>query len=342
MRVLVTGGTGLVGRHVIAALARRGERIRALARSDAAAAALAALGAEVARGDLSDEAALDRAAAGCDAVVHTAATVLSRRPWADWRAVNVLGSERVATSTARAGARLVHLSSVAVYGGRLARRSATPLDEAFDLERAATPRDPYARSKREAELAVWRVAQATGLVATALRPCVIYGEGDRHFSPRVARVVRRGLVPLIGDGTNRLSVVYAGNVAAAVLAALDHPEHPGPFNVTNDADLTLREFVAHFAAGLGVRPRFIPIPRRLARSVAKAGDAALALLQPRAALVGMREAVQFLSGDNPFRSDRAERELGWRPVAAAAEAVERTAASFRGDGRRAAGGSPAP
>jgi len=328
VKVFVTGGTGLVGRHLIAALRARGDAVRALARSEASAAELVRLGAEPARGDLSDAARLDAAIAGCDAVVHAAATVLAGGRWAAWREVNVLGTERVARSAARGRARMIHLSSVAVYGRSCASIDRPGNDEGFDLAQAPLTRERYARSKREAELALWSVTRQTGLSAVALRPCVLYGEGDRYFSPGIARALRRGRVPLIGDGGNRMTVVYAGNVAAAVAAALDHPEATGPFNVTNDGQLTLREFVERFAAGLGVTPRWLRIPRGLAWSAARAWDATIGALVPTGAL-SLTVAVQFLAGDNRYSSARAERLLGWRPAVAAADAAERTGASFR-------------
>ena len=330
VKVFVTGGTGLLGRHVIAALRARGDTVRALVRSDAAAADLAARGAECVRGDLSDAGRLDRLVAGSDAVVHAAAIVLAGGRWEAWHAANVLGTERVARSAARHGARLIHISSVAVYGRRRARqRDATVEDEDFDLASAAPPRDPYARSKREAELAVWRIAEETGLSAVALRPCVIYGEGDRHFSPRVARAMRWGFVPRFGDGENHLTVVYAGNVAAAVTAALDHGGVTGPFNVTNDGSVTQREFVERFAAGLGLTPRALRIPAPLAFTVARALDGVAGALLPHPGGPSLTNAVQFLTAENAYSSARAHHRLEWRPPVPAAEAVERTGASFR-------------
>ncbi len=330
MRIFITGGTGLVGRHVITALRARGDTLRALARTETAAVELSELGAEPVRGDLSDAARLDQMTAGADAVVHAAAIVLAGGRWTAWHAANVLGTERVARSAARHGARLIHISSVAVYGRQLAYdRSPAGLDEEFDLERATVPRDFYARSKREAERAVWRVAHETGLSAVALRPCVIYGEGDRHFSPRVARLLRLGHVPLIGDGTNHITVVYAGNVAAAVTAALENGGVSGPFNVTNDGQITQREFAERFAAGLGVRPRWIRIPHRLAWRVARVWDAAIGALPLSSGAPSLSSAVQFLAGENGYSSARAQRLLNWRPPVPAGDAVERTGASYR-------------
>lgn len=330
MNVFVTGGSGLVGRHVIAALRRRGDRVRALARRASAAAELAALGAEPLAGDLSDAVRLDALIAGSDAVVHAAAVVLGGGPWRVWHETNVAGTERIARSAARHGARLVHISSVAVYGRRPARDlDGIALDETFDLDHATPARDAYARSKREAEQAVWRTAAETQLSAIALRPCVLYGEGDRHLSPRLARLLRLGLVPRAGRGDNRLTVVYAGSVADAVTAALDRRGVTGPFNVANDGNLSLRAFVERFAAGLGERPRWLPLPAGLARAAARAWDAALDVLPRPAASLSLGNAVQFLTADNPYSSARAERELAWRPSVDAAEAAERTGASFR-------------
>ena len=207
------------------------------------------------------------------------------------------------------------------------------MTEDFGLDRPLFAGDHYARSKREAEQAVWRVAGAAGLRAVALRPCVIYGEGDSQFSPRVATALRlgRGVVPLLGRGDNLLSVVYAGNVAAAVLAALDRGDATGPYLVANDGGITLREFLERFAAGLGIKPRFVPVAAGPAWQAARAVDAALRLVRPRAPMGTLKTAVQFLANDNPYSSARAERELAWRSPVLPATAAERTGRAFRRD-----------
>lgn len=330
MRVFVTGGTGLLGRHVITALVARGDTVVALARSDAADAALRALGADPLRGDLGDAGLLARGVETAEAAVHSAAIVLSDGGWSEFLAANVTPTIAIARACARLKRRLVHISSVAAYGRATTYDSGTgSVSEDFGLDRPIYPGDHYARSKREAELAVWRVADEAGLSAVALRPCVIYGEGDRAFTIRAARLLRHGLAPLIGGGHNALSVVYAGNVAAAVLAALDRPRVTGAFNVANDGRITQREFIEHFAAGLGVSVTLLRVPRRLAWQGARAADAVLRRLRPAQSMTLLKTAVQFLAGDNPFVSTRAERELGWRPVIAPADAVRRTGQWFR-------------
>ena len=331
MRVFVTGGTGLVGTHTVRALLARGDRVLALSRSAAADAHLRELGADILRGDLGDDASLGRGVAECEAVVNAAAVVLSRKGWDWYYATNVGPAGQIARLCAREGTRLVHISSVAVYGRATTYdQGAASVTEEFGLDRPLFPGDHYARSKREAELAVWRVAGETNLSAVALRPCVIYGEHDRAFAIRAVRLVRRGLAPLIGTGDNPLSAVYAGNVAAAVLAALDRPAVTGAFNVCNDGVIRQREFVERLARGLDAPVRFIQVSKAVAWRGAGAADFVLRRLGRSAPVMLLKPAVQFLANDNPFVSAKAERELGWRPVMAPAEAVERTGAWFRG------------
>lgn len=315
MTTLVTGGSGLVGSHVIEVLRASGEPVRALVRP-AARDIVAALGADPVIGDITDEAAWQHAAQGVTAIVHAAALVLQRASWDEYRRVNVGGTRQAVLAAQRTGARLVHISSVAVYGGSAAYR-ATPerRDEGYAF-RPLADLDRYARSKREAENVV-REAGAAGLAAVAIRPNVIYGERDRLFTPQLLPFARLGWAPAIGPGTNRLACVYAGNVAAAVVAALERPR-PGfrAYNVTGDRPpaLTAREFVTAFGRALGRRMRYVRVPLL-------AFQAAMAVRRgPRLA----RAAVSFLTGENPWVFDRICRELEWEPPYATVAAIERT------------------
>lgn len=319
MTVLVTGASGLVGSHVVAALVARGDAVRALVRR-ASRDAVVRLGAEVVTGDVIDTVAWEAAARGVRAIVHAAAIVQRRASWDQYVAVNVEAT-RLAVAAARAsGARLVHISSVAVYGGTAAY-PLTPERRAEDYPFRPIPNsDFYGRTKRMAEAVVRQAAERREIAAVALRPNVIYGERDRLFTPRLIRVLRLRLAPRIGAGTNRLSCVYAGNVAAAALAALEAPDRGfRAYNVTSDGPpaLSQREFFAAFATALG-RPYLpLPIPAALA-SVA-------GLLAGRR--LG-RAAVSFLRGENPYSDAALRDELGWRPVTAARAAIARTVAWF--------------
>lgn len=320
-----------MGSHVLEALRARGEQTRALVRSESRA-EVEALGAEAVIGDITDEAVWRRAAAGVRGIVHAAALVARRAPFQEFERVNV-GGTRLATEAARrTGARLIHVSSVAVYGRSVTYASGHgTIAEDFPFK-PLPARDFYARTKRMADELVQREASAGGLNAVSMRPNVIYGERDRLFTPRVIATVRRGFVPQIGPGTNQLSCVYAGNVASAIVAALDAPPINGfrAYNVTHDAPplLEQREFFAAFAAALGVRPRAIHIPILLVRLGAGAWTAALRLLSPgRYAGLGAA-AVSFVIGENPYSVARIRAELGWTPPYDARTAIQRAVAWF--------------
>lgn len=318
MTVLVTGGSGLVGSHVIVALRAAGRNVRALVR-ERSAAQVAALGAEPAIGDVTDPEAWRKAADGVDGVVHAAALVQDRGSYSDYERVNV-GGTRLAVAAARAGrAPLVHVSSVAVYGGSAAYGTQPERrDETYPFSPLSIA-DVYARSKRASEELVRAAAADGGLAAVALRPNVIYGERDRLFTPRVLTAARVGWAPAIGAGTNHLSCVYAGNVASAAVAALGRAE-PGfrAYNVTNDAPpvLTEREFIAAFASALGKRLRRVQIPRLVLQAF---------MSLTRGPRLG-RSAVAFLTGENPYVSDLIRRELSWEPPFSTPAAVQKTVA----------------
>ncbi|HEX9394017.1 MAG TPA: NAD-dependent epimerase/dehydratase family protein [Gemmatimonadales bacterium] len=328
MTILVTGGSGMVGSHVIAALVARGDAVRALVRP-AARAAVAALGATAVAGDITDPAAWARAATGVRAVVHAAALVAPSAPLDAFLAVNVEGTRHALTAARACGARLVHVSSVAVYGrtaGDGAGRGA--VDEDFPFQKI-WERDYYAQSKRRAEEVLWEEVARGGVAAVVIRPNVIYGEYDRLFSPRVVRAVRGGIVPQIGPGTNRLSCVYAGNVAAAIVLALDAPAAVGrAYNTTDDGPdaFTQRTFVDAFAEALGVRVRRVRLPYGVARFAVDVGARWQMIVRPgRYPGIG-GSAVRFFAGENPYVAERARRELGWRAVVRPREAVRRTVA----------------
>jgi len=324
--VLVTGGSGLVGSHVILALKAAGEPVRALVHSRSRD-AVVALGAEPVEGDTRDPDAWRVAAAGARAIVHAAAIVAAKTSREEFFAVNVGGTGQAITAAREAGARLLHISSVAVYG-RTPGVPAGGVDEDTPLGKLQ-PHDFYAHSKRRAEEVLWEEMARGGLAAVVVRPNVIYGEYDRVFSPRVVRAVRFGIVPQVFPGTNRLSCVYAGNVAAAIVRAIDAPAAPGrAYNVTDDgpASHTQRGFVDAFAQALGVRVRRVTLPYAVARFVVDWWARAQFLLKPGTYPGIGGAAVRFLSGENPYSSARARRELGWEPVVDPIEAVRRTVA----------------
>lgn len=320
---LVTGATGLVGSHIVERLLGMGWTVRALTRSPERAARALPAGVAAFAGDVLDEASFTRAAAGCHVVFHTAANIIVRGGWEAYRVTNVEGTRIAIAATERARARLLHVSSVAVYGST-ARYAAKPGEKTLeDTPLAPLPeRAHYARSKREAEDLVLAAHRQGRVWSTAVRPDVIYGRRDRQFVPRMARLVRYGAIPSINGGRSTTPVVHAANVAqGAVLAATSDVAGGKAYNLANDFDVTVRSFFDLAGTGLGTRPLWVPMPEWLARGALRAVKSTVRALTAGRFNVVSSSAVDFLAKDNPFSSERAKRESGWRPEVRPEEGV---------------------
>ncbi|HEU4586035.1 MAG TPA: NAD-dependent epimerase/dehydratase family protein [Gemmatimonadaceae bacterium] len=309
---LVTGATGQVGSYIVERLRADGWRTRALVRTPAAAEWLAAEGVELARGDVLDAASFRDAAAGCDAIFHAAAVVTARGGWELYRDANVGGTHNAIEAASASGARLLHVSSVAVYGGA-ARYRDRPTDESTPL--APLPeRAFYARSKRESERLVLDAHASGRIWAAAVRPDVIYGRRDRQFVPRLARVLEHGFFPVLNGGVSTLAIVHAASVADGAVRAVGIDAAGGQaYNLANDFPVTVADFARLAGEGLGRRVRLVSFPTTLARAALAAVRGALRAVGSGAMAAQSSGTLDFLSRDNPFTSERARRELGWSP-----------------------------
>lgn len=333
MRIFLTGGTGLIGSHVAERLRGRGDDVAALVRPSSDTAHLESLGCELVVGDLMDPvpemAARMRDA---DAVIHAAAKVFQAGSREEFLRVNVEGTERVLEAASHAAPRVVHLSSVAVYAGLSMER---PLTE--DRWTRADPdrQSRYAASKHLSERAAWRAHEAGAVRLTTVRPSVVYGERDRSATPVLVRYASLPLVPLVGGGRTTLPLVYAGNVARGVVAALDRDAAIGrAYNLALDVPVTGRELLALLGLGLGRQVRVVPVPGGPARAVAAAVEAVTRWL-PLISTVDARRGAASMSRDNPYDSGPARLELGWSGLIPHEEGVRRTMEWWR---QREAGG----
>jgi len=220
VRVLVTGGTGYVGSHTVAALIAGGHDIRLLVRSpDRIAPALGPLGlsgpVDHVVGDVTDRECVERALAGCDAVVHAAAVFsLDSRAYRRMGQTNVRGAETVLTAAVQHGCDpIVHVSSIVALLQR--RATVTPKST---LSKA---RGVYVRSKAASE-AVARRLQADGAPIVIVQPGGVFGPHDPHLGDNVQRLrnVLRGRYPTWpSGGYHQVDVREVAEVHAAVMSA---------------------------------------------------------------------------------------------------------------------------
>jgi len=312
---LVTGANGFIGRILCDALAASGRRVRKAVRAPDPGSPDA-----VAIGDIGPATDWRAALEGVREVVHLAARTHVLRetaadPLAEYRRINVAGTEQLARTAAACGARrLVFLSSVKVNGEQTGARPYTEDD-------APRPEDAYGVSKWEAEQALSRVAAATGLEVVVLRPPLVYGPGVKGNFLRLMNLVARGTVLPLGAIANRRSLVYAGNLAGAIVTALAAPQAAGrTYLVSDGEDVSTPELARAIARALGVRPRLASAPP--------------ALLRFAAALAGRRAEFARLAGSLQVDSSRLRRELAWRPALTLAQGLAVTARWYReGRGR---------
>jgi dihydroflavonol-4-reductase len=313
-RAFLTGGSGFVGAALLTGLRARGTEVVALARSDAAAAAIAARGAEVVRGDLLDEDALAGAMRDCEVVFHVAGVndMCPIDPAPMYRA-NVEGAATVARAAARAGvARMVHTSSAATIGeapGTIARE---------DSPHRGSFLSHYERSKHQGEQAVAAEARRTGLDVVYVNPSSVQGPGRAGGTAKIWLAVVDGRLPAVVE--TRLSVVDVDDCTEAHLRAETHGSG-GERYLISGATLSTREAIEIVlgVAGVEKRPRFVPAAPVM-------GLGALVELGFRAAHRHpplCREMVRTLRHGHAYDGSRAQRELGltYTPVR---ETVRRT------------------
>jgi nucleoside-diphosphate-sugar epimerase len=320
VKAFVTGGTGFVGAHLVRALRARGDSVTCLVRSPAKAAALGWTDVRVVRGDLDDAAALRDGCAGADVIYHVAGRI-SARDLHEFMRANRDGTANVLEAAAeRPPQRFVLVSSLAAAGPTV---PGAPIDET----RPPSPVTPYGQSKLAAEVLVRAMAASW----TIVRPPTVYGERDRELL-KVFRLARLGIAPVFGDGSQALSVIYAGDLAAALLAAarasgaanrLYYAAHPHA--------TTSRELVRAIGRSLGRTPYIVPLPGPLARALLWAVGSA-AHLVGRATLLSSDKAAEFLAPAWTCRPDALMRDTGWRAATDLDSGLRRTADWYRTEG----------
>jgi nucleoside-diphosphate-sugar epimerase len=324
MEVLITGGNGLLGRHLVRALQERGDGVRVLVLPDEDSSWLDERGVTVHRGDVRRPETLTAPTSAVEAVLHLAGMMGVWRPIADYRAVNVTGTENVCRAALGGGARVVHVSSWTVYG--------MALGEPVREEHPLSPfHEPYAATKAAGDMAVQRMIVQDGLDAVIVRPGTFFGPGDRLHFGRMADRLRAGRGVIVGSGDNALPFVYVTDVVQGLLAALDQEDAIGrAYNVTNDRPLTQRQFLHAIAREIGASPPRVHLPYRALYAAGYAAERLASLTRSQRQPVVTRLGVKLFGTDNRHAIDKARRELGFSPQVSLEDGVRLAAAWYLG------------
>lgn len=311
--MLVTGVNGFVGRQLCAELVGRGQAVRAAMRNrtefDLAGfeiSWIAGMGADTTWED---------ALRGIKVVIHLAARVHVMRedaadPLAEFRRVNVAGTENLARQAAVAGVkRLVYVSSIGVNG------LSTAVDRPFSEADVPAPHNAYALSKWETEQALYRVAQETGLEVVIVRPPLVYGLGAPGNFAQMMRVLRKGIPLPLASVRNLRSLIYIENLVDALIVCATHPAAAGQTYLVSDGeDVSTPDLMRQLGAAMGHPARLFPCPP--------------ALLKLAGRLIGKADQVGRLSGSLQVDSGKIRRELNWLPPYTSQEGLRKTGESF--------------
>lgn len=310
-QVLVTGATGFVGQHLVKRLCEEGrDRVHIFVRNRQKAEVFYGLPIEVVVGDLAHAEQVAAAAAGAEVIYHLGAA--KDGPWQAHVDGTIRGTTHVVQAALRQpGTRLVHVSSIAVYG--VPRRPQHPLSE--EAPYADGRVTAYARAKIEAERVVRDAMRHRGLSATILRPGIVYGPGTSVFLSKIG--CRLGNVfCVVGRGDVTLPLVRVDNLVAALLLAGRSTRGAGRiYHVVDDDCPTQTDYLRRLNTAGPVRYASIRVPYAVAAAV---GWAVRRLRRCHPAVAGLGETLSPLhlrscTTELRFDTSRIKRELGWQP-----------------------------
>ena len=303
--ILVTGGRGFVGRHLVEALSGGTEAVRVLTRSVSL--VVAREGVSFIEGDLMDTRSLERAVNGARAVIHLAARLASPpEPPAALYAFNVGSTAALAAAARAAGVEhFIHMSSGGVYGDGRQAESHRETD-------SPCPGNAYERSKLDAEGAVTERLRGSRVRCTILRPAGIYGAG-RAATQAFFDEVRHRRMWLLGYPNVIVHPTHVSDVVQACVRTLDAgSDAPQLLNVAGERPLRFQELVTLAAEALGVRVRQLAIPGLLGRPLGRAIAGSFRLVG--APVPGTIDRAQRRWVNRGLDTSLARRLLGFAPV----------------------------
>ena len=279
--ILVTGGSGFIGRRVVARLADGGESLRVVARGQRPAALPD--GVEKVQGDVASGEGLPEAMAGVEKVVHLVA-IIRERGAQTFESVIGRGTERVVEAAQAAGVKkLVYVSAIGAQDD---------------------PQYPYLYAKWQAERSVTQ----SGLKHTILRPSIVFGEDDEFINALAGLVRYNPLVPVAGDGKARFQPIWVEDLVTCILACLDEDAHSGQvLEIGGPEHLTYDEMLDAVKDALGKSRLKLHVPLLIMRPLAQVMEWVL----PKPPVT--REQLKMLALDNTTDPDSVMRHFGFQP-----------------------------
>jgi predicted dehydrogenase/nucleoside-diphosphate-sugar epimerase len=322
-KILVTGATGLIGRHLVRRLLQEGNHVRIFVRRQPAAEFMNNGNVEILFGDLGDPAAVDRAVNGTEIVYHVGATMKGNSH--DFERGTVCGTQNIVDSVVRHHVtRLVYISSLSCLHAAVSRRGSV-ITEDWPIEPSPEKRGAYTQAKTKAERIVRDAVRDRHLPVVLLRPGRVFGPGMTLLTPEVARRVGDFLV-ILGDGTRELPLVYVEDVVSAILLAAEKSKFDGRiFHIVDRAKVTQNQVVRDYISKNSEKLKLIHVPVAIAYGVAL-GFEVLSKVLSRSLPLSIYRLKSALARMQ-FDCSRAENELGWQPCVGVASGLQETIAA---------------
>jgi nucleoside-diphosphate-sugar epimerase len=291
--------------------------VRALARSDAAAAKVSALGAEPVRGDLEDRDALRAGAAGADVAVHAAAHLGEWGERSEFERINVGGTRNAVEAARAAGVpRFVHVGTEA---GLLAGQPLVNVNE--DAPLRPDSKAAYSATKAMAEQVV-RDSNSDGFETVVVRPRLVWGAGDTTILPALVSAVEKKRFSWIGGGGHRTSTTHVDNVIEGLMLGAERGRPGGVYFVTDGDPVVFREFVTELLGTQGVTPPDRNTPAPVGRAAAAISEGLWRLLRRPGNPPVTRLAYWLSAQECTIDISRAREDLGYEPVRSRADGME--------------------
>jgi nucleoside-diphosphate-sugar epimerase len=316
MRIALTGGTGFIGGALVRRLLTEKHSVRALARASRRADELAERGVEVVRGDLSDEAAIERTAEGAEIFYHLGAQVAGGGSEKEYMEANEGGTQRVLKGCVRQGVqRVIYHSSLAVYGTGY---GTARIDEGTAFDAKGELRGYYALSKIAADRAAVSFARKNGLSLVLFRPGLVYGPGRIPLGLLAFAMGKSRFV--FGRPGMHVPLNYVENLLDAMeMAARMESSGSEEFNIVDDEDSTLGDYHRALKEAAGGRTFFLPgWPVEFSAPGVDAVTRALGLMGDSRF---SRHQVRRMLEDRFYSTERVRKRLGWSARVPMREAI---------------------
>ena len=305
MKILITGGTGFVGSHLVSRLVKKGELVRVLVRRNSNIDYLKKLNVEICLGDVIDKNSIKVAVKGVDLVYHIAALFRQARfPDRVYWEVNVQGTQNMLEASYEEGVKkFVHCSTIGVLGD-IAK---PPADETYSYN----PGDVYQRSKCEGEKLVLKFFQDKKFPLVVARPASVYGPGDMRLL-RLFKYASSGRMVVLGDGKPYYHLVYVEDLVAGFELCAQKENAIGQVYILGgDKYLTLNELIGLIARVLGVSLSRIYFPVFPVEALSMLCEKVCIPLRIEPPL--HRRRVDFFTKSRAFDISKAKKELGYKP-----------------------------